>query len=604
MQWICKRRPLLALNNPEIAVSEDLIARNVRAAGVHGVFATLPSALFSTLVAAAFACAVVADATPTHVWAIWLAAVYGLLLIRAAGLMAFRRAQPEGAALPRWGWLATFGSASSAVLWGAAPYWLVPESAVAPQLVIAIVVAVLATTSAFASATHKPAFFAFYLPTMPPLMLLLLMADDRPRQLLGGMLVFYIPIFIGFYFRMHQAFLATQRLAIEKEVLSERLAERNRAVEDANAAKSTFLAAASHDLRQPLHALSLFVETLRARPLAETERRLVDNIGHAAGAMDEMFNALLDVSKLDAGAVEPAISVFPAQQVLDHIALAFTGPAAAKGLQLRIRPSRAWLKSDPVLVEEALRNLVANAVRYTKRGGILVTCRVRASQNVFEVIDTGFGIAPDHLRLVFREFVQVGNAERNRENGLGLGLAIVERLARLLGGSVAVKSKLDRGSCFRLTIPGATESEAGTQTLELVPPASSQRFDGVKVFVLDDEPQVRLATAGLLQAWGATVVDADSAAALVQRAAASGIERPDLIIADYRLQGPQSGVDAITQLREEWNADIPALILTGDTSAERIRHFSEVGHTFLTKPVRANDLRAMLAALLRATDGH
>ncbi len=562
----------------------------------------MPSALFSTLLASPFVCAVVADVTPTYIWATWLAAMYLQTGIRFLSLLAFRRAAPTIDQLPRWGMIITIGTFVSGVLWGGAVYWLVPAAAIDHQLLIALVVAVLATTSGFASSTYVPAFFAFYLPAMPSLAVLMLMQDDRLRLLMGWLLVFYIPIFIGFYFRMHRAFLNNQELRFEKEALAQRLAERNREVEDANAAKSTFLAAASHDLRQPLHALSLFVETLRTRPLGDTETRLVDNIGQAASAMDELFSALLDVSKLDAGAVTPNISVFPAQQVLDRIALAFTGPAAAKGLRLRIRPSAAWLKSDPVLVEEALRNLVANAVRYTKRGGIMVACRMRNEQHLFDVIDTGIGIPADQLDAIFREFVQVGNPERNRENGLGLGLAIVERLARLLGGSIAVKSQLGRGSRFRLFIPSASAAESSDQTIELARPTSSVRFDGVNVLVIDDEPQVRLAMTGLLEEWGATVAAAETVPSLVAEAAARGIDRPDIILADYRLQGGLNGIDAIAALRDEWNTPIPALILTGDTSPERIRHFSETGHTFLTKPVRADDLRAMLAVLLRTAD--
>jgi signal transduction histidine kinase/CheY-like chemotaxis protein len=364
-------------------------------------------------------------------------------------------------------------------------------------------------------------------------------------------------------------------------------------LETANLAKSRFLAAASHDLRQPLHALGLFVAQLRGRVKAAERDRIVERIDASVAAMNELFNELLDIAKLDAGVLAPNRAEFPIAHLLQRIETNFAGPARDKALRLRVLPSTAWIRSDPILLERILLNLVSNAVRYTSRGGVLVGCRQRDGMLRIEVVDTGPGIPADQQLEVFGEFYQLAGFERDRHGGLGLGLAIVDRLCRLLDHPIELTSMVGHGSRFAVSVPAvAPRARVVAPVPSIVPDALS----GKLVVVVDDDALVREGMGGLLRAWGCNVVTAPSEGAAMVGLAK---RRPDLIVCDYRLANGVTGFDVIARLRRSCGATVPAFLISGDTAPERLREARVSGYHLLHKPVQPAALRAMLGRLLK-----
>lgn len=373
------------------------------------------------------------------------------------------------------------------------------------------------------------------------------------------------------------------------------LATKKDMAERAHHAKSRFFAAASHDLRQPLHALSLFVAALKARNHQTEAQTLIENIEASTAAMALLFNALLDISRLDAGAIEVHPVHFPLQKMLRELEQQFGAVAAEKHLRLRFRPCDITLYSDPLLIERILVNLIANAIRYTDDGSVLVACRRRGRTVRLSVIDTGRGIPPDQQENVFQEFVQLHNPARDRGKGLGLGLAIVSRLGRLLGHRVDLRSHPDHGSVFSIDVPCGDA--------RLVEPAITAGIPGpipadALVLLVDDERAILRGMAELFDNWGIDLVTARSADEAEQWL--DSIDRvPDVIVSDYRLPDDTDGIEVITRLRQKYGHHIPAIVVTGDTAPDTILRISQAGFPLLHKPLRPAKLRALLTHLIQ-----
>lgn len=384
------------------------------------------------------------------------------------------------------------------------------------------------------------------------------------------------------------------QLRFENVELVDQLRAETLNAEQANQAKSKFLAAASHDLRQPVHAQGLFLDVLARTPLDAYQREVLESARSASHASGEMLDTLLDFSRVDAGVLKPNARPFALQTLLHKIENDLAPLADAKRLAYRSRDTDAVVHSDPALVEMILRNLVSNAIRYTEHGGVLIACRRRGRGLVVEVRDTGIGIAPEHQQEVFREFHQLGNPERDRHKGLGLGLAIAQGLATALGSPLGLASRPGRGSVFRLALP-LTEAPVPSEDPAPAPDAAAMR--GVRALVIDDDEAVRTGMGLLLRSWGWTC---DTAGSLVE-ALALALERPpSLVISDYRLREQHTGAEVIAVLRERLGRTVPALMITGDTSPERLREAVASGIPLLHKPVVPDELRRALATLLAA----
>ncbi|MDP2707172.1 MAG: NahK/ErcS family hybrid sensor histidine kinase/response regulator, partial [Burkholderiales bacterium] len=377
--------------------------------------------------------------------------------------------------------------------------------------------------------------------------------------------------------------------------LEQKIEDRTRQLELANQAKSRFLAAASHDLRQPMHALGLFIARLRDMIQFPEARRLVEQAEASVSALRQLLDALLDISRLDAGILTPNIEDFPVDAVLARMESGFGPVAREKALKFRVVPCRAGVRSDPVLLERVLLNLVANAVHYTERGGVVVGCRRRGDKLRIEVWDSGIGIPQDKQREIFQEFSQLGNPERDRSKGLGLGLAIVERLARLLNHSIAVISTPGKGSVFAIELPRAMTP---VRAVAAEPPRiMGVELNNMAVLVVDDEALVREGMRELLASWGCHVVIAASGEEALARLSADD-RLPDLIVSDYRLPEGETGIEVIERVQSALPVRIPAVLISGDTAPERLREAKASGYHLLHKPVQPAKLRALLIHLL------
>lgn len=384
-------------------------------------------------------------------------------------------------------------------------------------------------------------------------------------------------------------------LALLQEETKKAVAAHGQAV-DANLAKSKFLAAASHDLRQPVHALGLFLGVLGNSQLDEQQRQVLSNAQSVTQASSEMLNTLLDFSRIEAGVLDVQTAPFCLQDLFFKLEKEFAPQANNKGLVYRSRDTDALLLSDAKLVELILRNLVSNAIRYTDQGGLLIACRQRAGQCSIEVWDTGMGIHPSQHLDIFKEFHQLGNSERDRRKGLGLGLAIAKGLASTLGHPLTLASVPRRGSVFRLLVASSQQHpvQAKPDAADLAP----IHIQGVRVLVVDDDLSVREGMGQLLASFGCECLAVDT----IDDALAAVLKHPpDLLISDYRLREQETGVDGIVRIRELSGLALPAILVTGDTAPTRLRDAHQSGVQLLHKPVAPEALkRAIFEALERA----
>ncbi|PBN43587.1 histidine kinase [Sphingobium sp. D43FB] len=394
----------------------------------------------------------------------------------------------------------------------------------------------------------------------------------------------------------------------ERKLSSKALEAAKLEAERANLAKSRFLAAASHDLRQPLQSLTLLQSLLAQTVEGEKPQKLIARLDQTLGAMSGMLNALLDINQIEAGVVEAHPIAFPVAQVLDRLRDEFAYMAQARGLSLHILPSSAMIESDPALLEQMVRNLLGNALKYTKRGKILLGCRHRGPDLRIELWDTGVGIAEGELHAIFEEFHQVGNEARERSQGLGLGLSIVQRLGHLLGHAIDVRSQLGKGSVFAINVPclddGSIVSgsdieaeEPEMSDIEAEEPESLSPRHRCKIVIVDDDPDVLELLEELLKTDGhivRTAVDAPNALKLI----AAGAIRPEILLTDYNLPNGVNGLALLKLLRDTLQHPLPAIILTGDISSDTLAKIAAENCIQLSKPVKPSDLTSAIERLV------
>jgi signal transduction histidine kinase/CheY-like chemotaxis protein len=539
------------------------------------------------------------------VWVLWDHIAHGVLLgwfgafviyalLRMAMTRAYRRRAAGDIDHRAWMTRALWALAVGGSLWGIASFLLYVPGRIEYQLFLVTILLGAVVSGLITLAVHLPAYLVFIAPFLAATTVRYGLENDPLHWGIALAPAAVLGLFINFGRYIQNSFVESLRLRMELAERNRELAERNDAVERANLAKSRFLAAASHDLRQPLHALNLFVAQLGNEDDPAQRGRLVVRIDAAVAAMNELFNALLDISKLDAGALAPDVAVFPVDRPLQRVETTFAAVAREKGLRLRVVPNSAMVRSDAILLERILLNLVSNAVRYTTRGGVIVACRRRRDRIRIEVWDSGIGIAPEQQCAIFGEFYQVAAPGQDHRAGLGLGLAIVERLCRLLDHPIELTSRLGKGSRFCLTVPLATSGHTSVVP-DMPADAIADPVRGKLVVVVDDDALVLDGMRGVLQGWGCRVVTASS-----DDAAIAGLAgRPDLIVSDFRLAGGKTGLDVVAALHRAFDASIPAFLITGDTTTERISDAVAHGLPLLHKPVNPMALRAVVNQLLR-----
>ncbi len=529
---------------------------------------------------------------------IWSAAVVACALGHLELRRRYREALPEARRHPRWAHRFAGICLAEGAFWGWISIATIASSSFGVEMLIMIVVLAMAAGAVPTFGAYLPAFFALFLPATIPFLCWNLGTGDTLHEAAALLMLIYI-IGMGAVGVVYNGnFKTLVLLRIDKEELAEKLRQQKELAEQASHEKSQFLASASHDLRQPVHALGLFVGALRGVGLPDEGLRLVDQLDASLVGLDNLFRALLDISRLDAGVVDVRRQAFPVQPLLSRVVQDYAPLAAQKLVTLVLHPTDLTADSDPVLVERILRNLVENAVRYTDHGRVVVGCRRGASVLQLQVWDTGRGI-PDHeMHSVFREFYQIRQSGDELRGGLGLGLAIVRRLTHALDCPLTVCSRPGQGSCFSLALPRApslTPSLPPERATPAVPPPVLRRGF---IVIIDDDEAIQSAMVSLLTNWGHRVLAGSSGQAVIGPLAESP-QRPDLIISDYRLSNQETGIEVIRRLRAEYNADIPAMLITGETRPEQLQEAHKSGFLVLHKPVPNSQLRAAIGNLLR-----
>jgi signal transduction histidine kinase len=492
---------------------------------------------------------------------------------------------------------------ASGAIFGSIAWLMFPHANPLGQMFLTVIVTGVSAASISTNAWHLPAMRAYLLTMLLPMVCQLLYQGGLEYNLLAIAYGLYLGVTLKFGQDQAALIVKSFSVAHENVELLEELRRKTelaeaaqRKAEQASLAKSQFFAAASHDLRQPMQALGLFAASLRETKREPEDARRVDQILSSVDALESLFDELLDISKLDAGYVKPSPSHFPAGTLFEKLQNTYSPVARKAGLELHFEDAGAMLHTDAVLLERVLGNLISNALRYTAAGSVQVRCRSRGERIAVEVEDTGPGIPREEHGRVFDEFYQLGNPERDRRKGLGLGLATVKRIAHLLGCSVTLDSEGGKGSVFAIEIARGDASKVAPAPV----PQSAADVDALRgkvIAVVDDERDVRDGLAELLGMWRCTPIVAASARDLLVQLEASGL-RPDVVIADYRLREHENGAGAIAALRARYGEAVPALIMSGDTTPEIFNVAREQRLPLLSKPVRAARLRAALQHLL------
>lgn len=389
------------------------------------------------------------------------------------------------------------------------------------------------------------------------------------------------------------------KTALERlEIANDELVAARDAAERANRVKTRFFTAAGHDLLQPLHAARLSISAMSAEGHDDNQRKLIDQIDHALTSIDELLRTILDLSKLEAGVIKPAVQSLPLMSIFSALQSDLEPIARSKGLRLTCRPTDFGVRTDPLLLRRILQNLLANSVNYTEHGEVLLAARSHKGQVRIEVWDTGPGIEPAEQQRIFEEF-QRGVASGRAGGGFGLGLAIVQRTADALGHNVSLCSRPGKGTRFSVTVPFAGRSIVMPPVIKEPPARAAYGFNGRHVLVIDNDAPVREAMRTLLTSWSCTVSTAAAMQDIDVMLRTLPATWPDVILADYHLDHGEIGISLVARLRSACGRDIPAIVITADRTEDVAEHARRAACELIRKPVRPAELRALILHVLR-----
>ena len=477
----------------------------------------------------------------------------------------------------------------SGLFWGLVPlFFFSPDNSVFLVWIYAGYVAgVLCVSTAYA-----PAFMLFALGISAPYAARLLWEDGNQYNLMAAQLVFYV-LMLGYVsFNMQQLFLRSVKSQFDNMSLLRQLAVEKETAEQAVQAKDQFLAAASHDLRQPLNAMSLFIDALSTQG-PESSVNIVGKIRQSMRALNSMLHGLLSISQLNSSSLQNNPVHIRISNVITAIQDEYTDLASRKNIRFTNNVDRdAVVRADKVLLDRLIRNLVDNAIKYTVQGSVEVTGRDAGDTFVLSISDSGIGI-PQHQQLkIFDEFYQLNNPSRDRSKGLGLGLAIVQRISRLMECELRLESEPGRGSTFSITLPIGNADELVESKY-----SSNISLDGLTVLVIDDEQDILDGMQSILRGWNCKSVAVKDLTSAIHELTESGLI-PDLIITDFRLENNASGLDAAEAVQEEFNLDIPVILITGETSPAQVKAAAQADALVLYKPIDSSELEQAIHALI------
>ncbi len=574
-----------------LAVSDKLRQR-LRAEQLHTHYQQLPAMIIAPALGALFTAWVLWNAVNTTYLKIGLAGILGISILRIFLYRKYFSRNRSEESQQVWHYLAISLALVSGCIWGSTAIFLYPPLQPEYEVYMLVLLALVPVAPMAALAVYMPAFYAYYLPCIAPFIITLGMQEGRAEKMTALLLLMMTGAIITFANKYAAMLAEAIRLRL-------RLADKKEQLEQAAIVKTRFLAAASHDLRQPVHAMGLFLESLQNHYSELRDSRLFAQIEQSILILRRMLDAMLDISRLDAGVVEVRRRDFKLAELLDSLRDEYAPLAAQRGLQFRYITTRQIVNSDPVLLERILRNLLNNAIKYTRRGGILLGCRRRGNHIQIQICDSGSGIPTSQLDEIFYEFTRLYNNENHPQQGLGLGLSIIKRLSHLLEHEITVHSREGRGSIFSITIPCSQNTPQSIHTNDSRNPMPAPKLHQWQVLIVDDDEAVRLGMATLLEQWHARVIAAAGIDDLLQKI--STLSRtPNLLIVDYRLAHGKTAQDVIDMLKTEFKQQIPVIIITGDTAPARIREAHDANHLLLHKPVAPEKLKACISSLLPA----
>ncbi len=515
----------------------------------------------------------------------WIACIYVISAIRAIFHRRLKDSDIENN-FARISFVFIAFSLLSGLLWGSAGIlFFSPEQPLAMSF-LALLLAGMTAGSVASTSAYPPIYFSYAIPTLLPLALLSFISEQDGMTAFGVLILLFLAINLVYCLNIYKTIIESLNLRFENVNLIDALKEQKEIAEQANIAKSKFLAAASHDLRQPLHAQGLYLDSLKSQITTEKGKLVYNKVLNTKQSLDQLFNGLLDISRLDAGVVEANLSVFDIKDILVDLKDEFIHQALQKNLQLNLDSVSTNVKCDKLLLQRIIRNLISNAIRYTDKGEINIVSNIDNNKVKIDIIDSGKGIPESEYENIFSEYHQLENPERDRNKGLGLGLAIVKRLSTLLDIDISVSSQENKGSIFSLRIN--TSDEKITEPCKSDPVIEQK--SNISVLVIDDEIDILEGMKQILDSWNHQSILAESADQAIEKLLAKD-RSPDIIIADYRLRENQTGVDAIDLVRDEFNLSIPGIIITGDTEAGRISDIKKSGYRLLHKPISSTELK-------------
>lgn len=531
---------------------------------------------------------------PQALVTLWCACNYALALVRILDWRRFEATQPDDPAdLRRWLLRLTGFAAIGGAIWGAGALLFIDPGRPVEMIFLLAVFMGIGTGALPALCPHYAAFAAFVAPMFVPVAIALARIGETTTDLLAGLIVFFLVILLFFGRNLSRAITSSITTDLENARLLEAVSAARDEAERANVDKSRFLAAVSHDLRQPLYALGLFLGSLDRGELGPRNNGAVDDMQQAYGALEDMFDALLEISRLDAGAVEPLRRHLRCDDLVGRVVPEFARAAEIKGLRFEYSGTDAVVYTDPVLLERVLRNLLSNAIKYTDNGAVTVAAALVGDAVRITVADTGHGIPVDEQERIYDEYHQLENPEHDRSKGLGLGLSVVQRTCRLLEHPLHLESRLGEGSVFSVTLPRGDAAAV----IQDSPDEPAGGLEGLFVVVVDDEPTIRRGMETLLEDRGCRTLTARDADTALEKLDAH--ERPpDLLICDFRLADGHTGVQAIERLRAAIDPELPALLMTGDTHEQVQTEAERLGLYVLRKPVKIPHLVKVVAELV------
>ncbi len=589
------------------AAVQAMLKDQASAERVENIFSYLPTTQAATIAGVTVVTVLYWQWVPRAGMLTWLALLCVLGLARSWMTRTYYRKRPtDRASLLRWFQAWRISTLSAGVLWGAAAWFFYGHGGVTEKVALILTIYSFCMAAMQILSPQHNTFYEFCALSLTPLVARVAWPGDFDSLVLATALLFIFGITASLGRRYRKNYEGLLQIKVRADQLMVQLRAEKAAAEAArqqaevaSRAKTQFFAAASHDLRQPLHAMGLFAEALRQRIHDEEVSSLVTSINGSVDALEGLFSELLDITKIDTGGVDVNPAHFNLGELFRKLKLHFEPAAFEKGLGLRFRGEHHNAYADPILVERILRNLVSNAIRYTNDGTVLVSCRRRNGRLLLQVWDTGVGIREREQEHIFEEFYQVPYHKQlspQQRKGLGLGLAIVKRLAGLISAPLTLRSQSGRGSVFSLVLP------LGKAQRTVAPMDSSGKaplgltLDHRFIVVVEDEASVRGGLEVLLKGWGARVASFETVAAARAWAQSADVltERPHLLIVDYRLEEGRTGLEAIQAVRDRFGPDVPAIMVTGSTMSGPEAEAERYNFHLLVKPVVPNKLRAMI----------